>query len=332
MWGEPMAPEERTSLLALDGEGLAAALHLYAHRFLSIEDDAAGDAVGADGQVQAVAGRVEVAEGGAPADAVGVVEGHRADAGGFGVVVVGDIGEALVAAGGVEGGLVGQELLALEAAGDDGAVGVVEVIAGEVGVGLDAAQEREQLDEAPFVVAHLGPGVVVLGDAAEEDLAVDGAGAAGDLAAGDHHGGCGFGGFAPELPVVVAGHDVGGGGVAELDLVGQLLELGVVRAGLQQEDGDGGVFAEAGGHDGAGGPGAHHDVVVFHGRSPCCIARICGDDTAGAGGRQPAGVAAAGSPNCYPKRGEGSRRRDRDSSLSLRMTGTGGTTGTGRLR
>ena len=110
-----------------------------------------------------MAGRVEVAEGGAPADAVGVVEGHWPDAAGFGVVVVRDIGEPLVAAGGVEGGLVGQQLLALEATGDDGAVGVVEVIAGEVGVGLDAAQEGKQLDVAPLVVAHGGPGVVVPG-------------------------------------------------------------------------------------------------------------------------------------------------------------------------
>ena len=215
-----------------------------------------------------MAGRVEVAEGGAPADAVGVVEGHRPHAAGLGVVVVGDLGEALVAAGPEEGGLVGKQLLPLEAAGDDGPVGVVEVIAGEVGVGLDAAQEGQELDEAPLVVAHLGPGVVVLGDAAQEHLAVDGAGAAGDLAPGDHHGRSGVGGLAPELPVVVAGHDVGGGGVAELDLVGQLLEVGVVAAGLQQQDGYGGVFAETGGHDGAGGPGAHHDVVVLHCRSP----------------------------------------------------------------
>ena len=180
----------------------------------------------------------------------------------------GRVGEPLVAAGLVEGGLVGQQLIALEASGDDGAVGVVEVIAGEIGVSLDAAQEGEQLDVAPFVVAHLGPRVVVLGDAAEEDLAVDGAGAAGYLAAGNHHGRSSVGGLAPELPVVVAGHDVGGGGVAELDLVGQLLEVGVVAAGLEQQDRDGGVFAEAGGDDGAGGPGADDDVVVFHGCSP----------------------------------------------------------------
>ena len=51
-------------------------------------------------------------------------------------------------------------------------------------------------------------------------------------------GGAVFGGLAPELPVVVAGHDVGGGGVAELNLVGQTLEFGVVRPGLQQQYGD----------------------------------------------------------------------------------------------
>ena len=152
-------------LLSLDREPLAAALDLDADGLLPFEDDAAGGAVGADGQIEPMAGRVQVAEGGAPADAVWVVEGHGADAAGLGVVVVGGVGEPLLAAGGVEGGLVGQELLALEAAGDDGAFGVVEVIAGEVGVGLDAAEEGEQLDVAPLVVAHLGPGVVILGDA-----------------------------------------------------------------------------------------------------------------------------------------------------------------------
>ncbi len=67
-----------------------------------------------------MAGGVDVAERGAPADAVGVVESVGADAGGVGVVVVRVGGEASVEAGVVEGDLVGEQVFELVAAGDDG--------------------------------------------------------------------------------------------------------------------------------------------------------------------------------------------------------------------
>ena len=264
--GDGAAAED--DLIAFHGEDLAAGFDHHAGRLIAVKQDAVDGAVGADGQVEAVTGHVEVAQGGAPTDAVGVIEGRGADAGGIRAVVVVGMGEAVGAGGVVESGLSREPLLALETAGDDGAVVAVEVV-GEVGVRLQAAEAAQQVLEAPLVVAHGGPGVVVLGDAAQEHLAVDGAGAAGDFAAGNHDLGVLSGAVSGELPVVIAGHDVGGGGVAELHLIGQVLEVGVVGSGFQQQHRSVGVFAQPGGHDGTGRAGADDDVVVLQGYPPC---------------------------------------------------------------
>ena len=53
--------------------------------------------------------------------------------------------------------------------------------------------------------------------------------------------------------------------VAQLQIVGQVVEIGVIGAGFQQEDRLVGVLGQAGGDSAAGRPGAHHDVVVSHG-------------------------------------------------------------------
>ena len=76
-------------LVCVDLEALAAAFDFNAYcaffaQPAACEEDAPDSAVGADGEVEAVAGGVDVAERGAPADAVGVVEGVGADACGVG--------------------------------------------------------------------------------------------------------------------------------------------------------------------------------------------------------------------------------------------------------
>ena len=240
-------------LIALGDELFASALHLSSDCFLALEYDAVDGAVGPQGEVQAVPGHVEVAQGRAPADAVGVVDRAGTDPRCVGKVVVRAVWDADGPAGIVKRLLVGQGLIGLEPAHDYGTVGVVEVVAAEVGVGLDHAEVLQQVLEAPLVVAQSGPGVVVLGNAPQEDLAVDGAGAAGDLAPGHQHRFGMFGGLAGELPVVVAGHYVGAGGVAELDLFRQMLEVGVVRPGFEQKHRAGRVFAQPRGYNGPGG-------------------------------------------------------------------------------
>ena len=108
-------------------------------------------------------------------------------------------------------------------------------VVGEVGVGLQLAEVGQGLLESPLVVPHGRPVVEVFGNAPEEDLHVDGAGAAGDLAPGDVHRLGDLGGLGDEVPVVLAGGDVGTGGVPVPDLLRQAVEVRNVRAGLQQQ-------------------------------------------------------------------------------------------------
>ena len=182
-------------LIALHGEDLAATLHLDSNRSwracrtIAIQYDPVGVDVAAHGEVEAMAGGVEEGERRAHAHAVDVVHGARRDGGvAVGSVLVGMLGDAQGHAGIVEGGVEGQPVLALGTAHGQRALGAVEVVAAEVPVVFKLAEEGQAVGEFPFVVAPLGPQVVVLGDAAEDHLAVDGRRAAHGPAAGDDHG------------------------------------------------------------------------------------------------------------------------------------------------
>ena len=133
----------------------------------------------------------------------------------------------------------------------------------EVVVILHAAEEGQDVGVTPLVVAPFGPTVVVLGDSTVENLAVNGGGAAGGLAPGDDEVGLlggDTGAVGPTVGSVSGEKDV----VAELQVIGQMVEIGVVGAGLQEQDGLVGVLGQAGGDGSAGGASTHHDVVVTH--------------------------------------------------------------------
>ena len=122
-----------------------------------------------------------------------------------------------------------------------------------------------------------GPAVEVLGQRAHEHLPVDGAGSARDLAPGDQHGAGRLGGRSGELPVVVvADGDVGGGGVAVLQLVGQVLEVGIVRPRFQKQDGSVRIFRKPRRHDAPSRPRPDDDNVVFHAAPPYAL--VCKSD------------------------------------------------------
>ena len=211
-----------------------------------------------------MAGFGEIAQIGAHPDAVGVVEGGGSDALRIRVVVVPDFSIAGRYAGRVEGVLGRQPTFPGETVHDDGPVAPMEVVVAVVRVGLDAPEDWKQLGVGPLVVALGGPAVVVLRHAAQEHLAVDGAGAAGDLAAGHHNLRRGVGALAHELPVMVADHDVDFGVVAELHLFGQLLELRIVGARLDQQHVLAVVLGQAAGDNRASGARPNHDVIVLH--------------------------------------------------------------------
>ena len=257
-------PAAQDYLLPLRRELFASAFHLDAGNPVAVENQAVNGAVWADGQVEPVPAHVQVAQGGAPADAVGVVYRAGTDSSGIGQVVVGAIAEIRVTAGVVKCLLLDEHLVGFETPQDDGPVRVVEVPAAEVGIRLDHPEILEQVLKAPLVVAHGRPGVVVFGNAPEEHLAVDGAGAAGHLTPGHQHLFGGVRGLTGKLPIVVADHDVGGGSVAVLDLIGKLLEIGVIRSRFEQQHRAVGVLAEARGHDGPCGTRSDYYMVVLH--------------------------------------------------------------------
>ena len=133
-------------------KGLAPRFHLHPggpRRGPGVKQDAMHIAVGADGQIQAVAGDIQVGQRGAEADAVGVVQRHRAHAGGVGMVEIGDGVKAGIAAGAVKGGLFRAPFRGGETAANDGAVGIMKVAAAEFGIGFHPAEIVEQVLIAP---------------------------------------------------------------------------------------------------------------------------------------------------------------------------------------
>ncbi len=179
-------PGGQDYLVAVSGLQIAVHLVLDAGCSCAFEDDAVRQCAGCDGQVWAFARFAQIADVGAPADAVGVVERAGTRAGGVGIVVVGAVRKAVFAACLVPCLLVGQPFVGLVAPDDGRAVNAVEVV-GEVGVRLHAVEKRDELLERPLVVAPRCPVVVVLRDAAQEYLRVDSGRAAGRLAARNEH-------------------------------------------------------------------------------------------------------------------------------------------------
>ena len=262
----PAREQDLTGVDALRAGGTA---DLHGRGAPPFDEDPPGRGVATDLQVRArpnLGG--QVAEGGAPADAAGVVQGQGADAGGVRVVVVGAVGLAPVAQGVVEGLLLGGAGLVTEAVHGDRPLGAVEV-AVEVGVGLDPLQAGQDLLPGPLRVAGGGPAVVVLRDAAQEDLGVDGAGAAHQTAPGDVHVRVGVGGARPVAPAEAGVVAEGPGPDARLavgppHLRGQVLRVGEVGARLQQQHPAAGL-GEARGEHAAGGAGPHQNGVPAHG-------------------------------------------------------------------
>ena len=230
-----MEPALRTTWVRLYPVDLAAALHLHTHGLLSFEQYTVDHHVSTDGDVQAVAHRPEEGEGGAHADAFGIVHGdgaHPAGVGGVHVVVFGIPGRPR---GLHESLLERQPVLALVAAHRDGPFVAVEVV-GDVQVRFHLAEEGEDVDEGPFVVSFGGPAVVVFGDSPQQDLAVNGAGAADHLSPGcRYHLGLVGRTLGPPRPVV--GSALGGRVrlVAVLEVVGIVFVVGIVRSRFQQQ-------------------------------------------------------------------------------------------------
>src|SRR5262245_14598253 len=168
------SPRTEDDFLPLDGKPLSAAFHLHSDRPCAIEEDAMNHAIGPDGQIQPMSGLMQVAQGGTPANPVGVIIRDRTDPSGIRVIVVWTVMKAGSATRAVEGMLVWQPLVGLKTVRNDRTVSAMEVVVTEVGVRLDLAEVLEAVFKVPLLVAHGGPGVVIFRHAAQEKLAVDG--------------------------------------------------------------------------------------------------------------------------------------------------------------
>ena len=158
---------------------------------------------------------------------------------------------------------VGQPLAALVSAHWDRTLRPVEVVATKVEIGLQFVEVGQTLHEAPLVVAPLGPAIVVLRDAPEQDLPIDRAGAACGPSTGDlklrllrRH----LAGVAPVVRAVCRQPDV----VAELEVVRQSLEVRVVRTRLQQQHRAFGVLRQPRRYGATRRACSHYDNVVLH--------------------------------------------------------------------
>ena len=133
-----------------------------------------------------MADRVDIGKRGAETDSGHIVHGQRGNACGVRVVHILARWKSLGYAGVPEGEHQRFPCLFLVPPHAHRPVVAVKVVM-DVLVSLHAAEEGEELDVFPFVVALGGPRVVIFRQAAQEHLAVDGAGAADDFASGGVH-------------------------------------------------------------------------------------------------------------------------------------------------
>src|SRR5712691_6508980 len=134
-----------------------------------------------------MSGLTQVAQRGAPANAVGIVAGYRTDPGGIRVVMVRTLWKSCRPAGVVEGPLVRQPLVSLKASDNNWTIGAMKVVVAKIRVRLDFAEVLEAMLKVPLIVAPRGPRVIIFRHAAQEDLTIDCARAARHLAPWHHH-------------------------------------------------------------------------------------------------------------------------------------------------
>ena len=133
----------------------------------------------------------------------------------------------------------------------------------KIQVGFHLAEVGQDLHEGPLVIAPGGPVVVVLRDTAVEPLPINGAGAPGRLATRDlqrrllrRDGGDIVPAMGPigRQPHIVAQHEV----------IGEMLEVRVIRSGLEEAHRPARILRQAGCQDTASRPCTNDNHVVSH--------------------------------------------------------------------
>src|SRR5215510_2373460 len=162
----------------------------------------------------------------------------------------------------MKGDRMGKPLLRLVSAHGDRTIGAVEVPP-EIQIVFHLAEVRQDFEEGPLVIAPGGPVIVVLRDAAVENLPIDGAGAPGRLAAGYRQLGLLWGDgrhISPAMRAIGRQPHI----VAELKVIGEMLEVRVIRSGLEEEHRSARILRQASREDTTSRACADDNHVVFH--------------------------------------------------------------------
>ena len=256
IWGEPMAPAERTtSRLALGGALGAALLVGHTCDPAAVEQQSLGQRVGLDLQIGPALGRGQVGLGRAAAEAVADGELEVGDTLLAGAVVVRVLGNAGLL-GRLDEGVhqlhPGQRLGHVQGPAP-AAIGVLAA-----GKALRLLEEGKNVLVGPADIAELAPMVVVERLAADIGEAVDRGAAAQHLAArpGDR-------------AAVDAGLGLGLEAPADLGIVDRPVvadrqmdpEIAIGGPSLEEQDAHGWVFGKTGGDGASGRAGTYDDVV-----------------------------------------------------------------------
>ena len=258
MAGEPIAPAASVILRPKTRSRRRTGLELDPDGPLALEEDAADEALGPDGEVGPLTGRQQVGDRGGEPQAAASVLRERADARGLWMVVVGDLGEAETPADVEEGALGRNQLVSAPATDRDRATTPVELIR-PFRVVLEATKMRQHPRPTPGIVAQRRPLVVVRRRAAQRDRGIDSRRAADHPAPriGNRPPRHGLGG---QFPVVLAQRHP----PAVAEVVRGRLERCVVRTRLQQQDAARRILRQPSREDRPGGTATHDDVVVRH--------------------------------------------------------------------
>src|SRR2546426_742036 len=125
------------------------------------------------------------------------------------------------------------------------------------------AEIRQHLLIGPLSIAPCGPVIIILRDAAVQYLPIDGARTTGRLATRDRQPvllWCELRHVAPVMRAIGGEPHI----IAQLEVIGQVREVGVIRPGLQQEHRCTGILGQAGRHDTPRRASANDNHIVPH--------------------------------------------------------------------
>ena len=256
-------PGAEDNLLAGHGENIAAAFHFHPYRPFALKNHPPRQYFGADSQIQAMAGRVQMGQGRRHSDALRVVHRHRRHPGGLRPVHIAILPETGGHAGLIQGGLNRRPLPLRPPQYRHRPLGAVKIVP-DVQVALHFAEIGQYLEVSPFRVAPFGPAVIILGHPPQQQLPVNRPGTAHHLALGHVLGPLHPVNAAGQRPVMRRIPQFGVPGIPVLQVRRQGFQIRVIRPGFQQQHRPLRILGKAGGQHAPRGTGPNNNDIVLH--------------------------------------------------------------------